>query len=262
MIVYKITNNINGKIYIGITEKTICQRFKEHVWAANRGARPYPLYKAILKYGAQNFSIEQIDVAANRDELRKKEIFYIAKYKANIPGVGYNQSPGGETNGGSDNPRAKLNEEDVWNIREAYRQLEPIGCIYRLYENRISFSAFEKIWEGVTWNGVHMDVYSVKNKEFHKTNNKKHSGSSNGNALADEKIILEARKFYVSHTLAQTFDKFGKEYANIDSFRRALTYGYKNIPIYKKQENKWYYKNDVIDITTFNPVSTIPVSGK
>lgn len=35
-----------------------------------------------------------------------------------------------------------------------------------------------------------------------------------------------------------------------------------NVPVYKKQEQKWYYQGKEIDIANFNPVSTIPVSGK
>lgn len=48
--IYKITNNINGKIYIGQTKTSIERRFISHKSAARRGIN-YILYKAIRKYG-------------------------------------------------------------------------------------------------------------------------------------------------------------------------------------------------------------------
>ena len=50
MIVYKITNNINSKIYIGITINSLEQRFKQHLRDAKR-KKQYPLYEAMKKYG-------------------------------------------------------------------------------------------------------------------------------------------------------------------------------------------------------------------
>ncbi len=79
--VYKITNLINNKIYIGQTTKTIQERWKSHLSYAKTGQTHFA--RAIRKYGKENFKIEAIDTSAtNQDELNKLENYYIHKYDA------------------------------------------------------------------------------------------------------------------------------------------------------------------------------------
>lgn len=60
--IYKITNDINGKIYIGQTSTTIEQRFQEHCRDSRKEINSNrPLYSAMRKYGIENFSVEQIE---------------------------------------------------------------------------------------------------------------------------------------------------------------------------------------------------------
>lgn len=60
--IYKITNLINGKIYIGQTTCSIEDRWKEHLHSAKKSvSENRPLYRAINKYGKENFSIEKIE---------------------------------------------------------------------------------------------------------------------------------------------------------------------------------------------------------
>lgn len=90
--VYKVTNLINGKIYVGITSKpTIQHRWKEHVYAA-RGKRAIKkhFYKAIAKYGPENFSIQEIDEALGLDAALEKEKGYILSLNTLDRDVGYN----------------------------------------------------------------------------------------------------------------------------------------------------------------------------
>lgn len=89
MIIYKITNRINGKIYIGQTIRPLSVRLKQHL------ARGESLVsKAIKKYGIDNFVIEQIDAANSISSLNEKEIYWI-KYNDCISPNGYNISQGG-----------------------------------------------------------------------------------------------------------------------------------------------------------------------
>lgn len=93
MIIYKITNKINGKIYIGQTTQSLTRRWKQH--CNNAKNKRYALRNAIIKYGAINFTVEQIDTAWSREELDQKEIYWIEYYKSMFPN-GYNLTTGGK----------------------------------------------------------------------------------------------------------------------------------------------------------------------
>ena len=96
MIIYKVTNRINGKVYIGQTKQSMQKRWSNHCC---KNSHCSILHSAIKKYGAENFTVEQIDVACTKDELDKKEIFWIGKYNSVAPN-GYNISTGGNGNRG------------------------------------------------------------------------------------------------------------------------------------------------------------------
>lgn len=263
MCIYKITNLKNNKLYIGLTTVSIEQRWKGHVTQANIGNQK-PLYRAIRKYGVENFTIESIYDAESFEELGDAERWYIQQYNTRVPN-GYNLSAGGEHNQLDGNPRARLSIQEVYDIREIYSTLS-MCCseCYEQYKDKISYSAFEKIWEGRTWTSIHMDVYTELNKQYHTVNCKINNGESNGNGLSDLNI-LQARLYYVNHTLAQTYEAYGELYKSQDAFRGALNYGYKHMPIYRKTIKKWFLSSKEIDINTWmesNPVSTISVSGE
>ena len=93
MYIYKITNNINGKIYIGQTVGTVENRFGEHCRASKCNT---PIDRAINKYGRENFSVEVLDETNDLEKLNKLEIFYINKYNSTDVSVGYNICDGGE----------------------------------------------------------------------------------------------------------------------------------------------------------------------
>lgn len=78
MIVYKITCKINGKIYVGQTSETLKQRFKRHM-GYQKDEHDTKFYRAVRKYGIENFYIEQIDTANNQEELDEKELYWINK---------------------------------------------------------------------------------------------------------------------------------------------------------------------------------------
>jgi hypothetical protein len=92
MIIYRVTNMINGKQYIGQTSRTLEKRWIEHC-SASSGC--VALHNAILKYGRENFKVEQIDIALDQVELDYKEIKYIELYNTLAPN-GYNLTKGGD----------------------------------------------------------------------------------------------------------------------------------------------------------------------
>lgn len=92
--IYKITNNINGKCYIGKTLGSIEKRWKEHQYdSTRRKLEVRPLYRAFNKYGIENFSIEQIE-ECDVDILSEREIYWINYY--NSYHYGYNATFGGD----------------------------------------------------------------------------------------------------------------------------------------------------------------------
>lgn len=104
MIVYKITNNINGKVYIGQTTRSLSYRWSCHCTLTSHC---HAINAAIKKYGKENFTVEQIDVAATREELDQKEIFWIKHYDSMSPN-GYNLHSGGEHHEVSEETRQKI----------------------------------------------------------------------------------------------------------------------------------------------------------
>ena len=90
--IYKITNDINGKIQIGKTEFSVEKRFKEHCHdRINRKYENRPLYQAMNKYGIEHFHIETIEETDNPSEREKYWIEYYGSFKN-----GYNATLGGD----------------------------------------------------------------------------------------------------------------------------------------------------------------------
>lgn len=92
--IYKITNQINNKVYIGKTLKTIEERFLEHIRDSSRSCEEKrPLYNAFKKYGINNFTISLIE-KVELDQLSSREQYWIKKY--NSYSNGYNATIGGD----------------------------------------------------------------------------------------------------------------------------------------------------------------------
>lgn len=89
-IIYKITNKLNNKIYIGKTDISVSYRWSQHCKDSYRFP-DRPLYRAINKYGADCFDIEIIEETENTSS---REIYWIEFY--NSYKAGYNATKGGE----------------------------------------------------------------------------------------------------------------------------------------------------------------------
>ena len=94
-IIYKATNLINRKAYIGKTIETLKIRKMKHKSAILNNKTNYPFHRAIKKYGFENFKWEVIDYALTEEILFKMEKYYIKKLKTKVPN-GYNLTAGGE----------------------------------------------------------------------------------------------------------------------------------------------------------------------
>lgn len=137
-LIYKITNIVNNKSYIGQTKSIIkndieiglLKRWKEH---KNRNACPY-FYNAIQKHGINNFKLE-ILIYCNVFHLDYYEKKYISLYSTNNKLFGYNLTDGGKgVISSSEYIREKISLSQngkSMNIKEVFRNNKLVG--YRVY---------------------------------------------------------------------------------------------------------------------------------
>lgn len=104
MIIYKITNLINGKVYVGQTRSRLRHRLAQHL-----NKKTTLVSQALRKYGVENFQIEKIDSADTQEELNLKEKYWIKKYNSISPN-GYNIHEGGLVNIPTEETRKKISE--------------------------------------------------------------------------------------------------------------------------------------------------------
>ena len=93
--IYKVTNKINGKIYIGQTIQSVKDRWYRHCGKSGISEVESRMYlkRAILKYGKENFSVEVIE-ECDSTILNERERFYISYF--NSYEEGYNSTIGGQ----------------------------------------------------------------------------------------------------------------------------------------------------------------------
>lgn len=120
--IYQITNNINGKIYVGKTTKNnIQERWKEHLKDYKKPrCEKRPLYDAMNKYGSENFSIKELE-ECSLEELNDKEIYWIEKLGSFK--YGYNATIGGDGKQTADYDLIIKYYNLYHNIAEVHRQL-------------------------------------------------------------------------------------------------------------------------------------------
>lgn len=145
--IYQITNKLNGKIYIGKTERSVQERWKEH-------CRDYlkerceirPLYRAMKKYGVENFFIEVIEETDNPEE---REVFWIQQ-KGSFKS-GYNATLGGDGKRYVDYDLVIATYKEVQNIAETSRilNLDKDTVSKILHSNHIEIMSNERVVQRV-----------------------------------------------------------------------------------------------------------------
>lgn len=141
--IYKITNIITNKNYIGYTSRSIARRFYEHKWEAlNRedSCNNSHLYASMRKYGTDCFIIEEL-FNFKEDEYNWKELeqYYIQKYNTLSPN-GYNLLIGGDMppiHYGDFNSKTKISDRELDNL---YKDLKNINLSYKDLSEKYNIS--------------------------------------------------------------------------------------------------------------------------
>lgn len=119
MIIYKIENKTNGKVYIGQTIQKLQERIYRHTSTRSKSA----ISLAIRKYGLDNFEVSTIQTCESQEELNAAEYYWVNHYDCISP-KGYNLKEGGGSKGKfSDEVKKKLSESHIGQyISEERRQ--------------------------------------------------------------------------------------------------------------------------------------------
>jgi len=142
MKVYCIENKLNGKKYVGVTTKTIEERYEKHIQGSRSKGNKLDIQKAIKKYGKENFTIKEIDSASTYEEMMEKEKYWIIKL--DTKNKGYNATDGGEGSLGK-----VLSDETLKKMSDSMKKL------YQENPDQKKVIS-EKTKEGMTrwWNGL------------------------------------------------------------------------------------------------------------
>ena len=140
--IYKITNNINNKLYIGKTERTIAVRWNEHL----RHIDTYPnipLYRAMKKYGIESFQINEIEECDNQ-QVNEREQYWIAFY--NTYEDGYNCTRGG------DGSLIDYDENELQDIIIRYQNGERLDKLCKEYHHKYDAIKARLLERGISIN--------------------------------------------------------------------------------------------------------------
>lgn len=130
--IYKITNNVNGKVYIGQTIQTIKERFYQHcATKCSDSVLNMAIHRAIKKYGKFNFTIEVIE-EVDKDSLNDREKFWIEYY--NSYNNGYNSTIGGQD---SSTHFKELDTESIIKEYNSGKSLRSIGNTFKVDKRTI-----------------------------------------------------------------------------------------------------------------------------
>ena len=118
--IYKITNILNDKKYVGKTEKDLESRWKQHLYKATSDG-PMVISQAIRKYGKENFKFEVIEKCLSED-VNKKESYWIGKLDTFENG--YNSTLGGDGAVGTKRERGAVHPDakavDCYDLKDNY----------------------------------------------------------------------------------------------------------------------------------------------
>ena len=235
--IYKITSKIDSDLFYVGKSNDIERRFKEHIQKSYEQSR-IPFDDFITNENKDCFDFEILELCSI-EELSEKEKYWTDKLQATKSG---NVFDGGLTNVvGDNNPKAKLTEEDIIYIRQAYNEHKKQKEIYdKKFKNLISFQHFQNIWQGRVWPHIMPEVFTEENKTYYIYENSR--GSNSRLSTFTDEEILQIRQRYVNESAKVIYEDY-KDRVTFQSFQMILQGRYyNNLPIYKKKEKRWINK--------------------
>lgn len=136
--IYKITNLLNNKVYIGLTIQGARTRYIHHLYETRSGSK-FPIHNSIRKHGMENFNLEILETSENSETLKELEKHYIKLYNSNNRKLGYNLTEGGDGTLGrkhSEETKSKIrnkafnrivSEETKNRMKASHEKLEALG---------------------------------------------------------------------------------------------------------------------------------------
>lgn len=226
--IYKITNIINNKMYIGKTTSTIEKRWKEHQYDSKNPTRNHRhLYRAMNLYGINNFQIDLIEEVKEVSQLELREQYWIAFYDTYHSG--YNETQGGDG-------KLRIDYEQVCNLflkEKSCKKVAEIlhidvGHVSSILKNcNINVRAYKK--ECLIKEKQHQKELSKQQKK-EKTKEKKKKEKKKDNQQSNLKSIEIMRK--VNSESIGLLDKSGNVIKIFDSIKSAsewcIEQGYTN----------------------------------
>ena len=215
--IYEIKNNLNGLVYIGQTndwERRVSEHKRRYNNKTPKSERSY-LYRAIRKYGLENFSFFLIK-ECSIEELNDLEIRYIKEKDSFYNG--YNMTEGGQ----NDHPNRKVTLEDVIYLRKLYDSQTTLTnkeIWEEKFKDKITYQYFRNLWQGTNWSYVMPEVFTEENKNYYR--HKSITPGKKTNKFSDEEVI-QIRKENKKIGVSQLYQKYGKSRVSFSAFEKML----------------------------------------
>ena len=130
--IYKITNTINSKSYIGQTIQNVKERFYQHcATKCSKAVSNMAIHRAIKKYGKSNFTVEVIEEIDSAN-LNDRERYWIKYY--NSYNNGYNSTKGGKE---GCKPFKDLDVESIIKEYSTGKSLRTLGTVFKVDKQTI-----------------------------------------------------------------------------------------------------------------------------
>ena len=158
--IYQITNDINGKIYIGKTERSVEERWQKHQRNRDKeSCKNRPLYRAMNKYGIEHFHIETLEETNNPEE---RETYWIEQKRSFK--YGYNATMGGDGKKYIDYDLVIATYSKLQNLNKTAQTLNICADTVHniLVANKIQIKSSQEVLKEVASVPVHM--YNLQNE--------------------------------------------------------------------------------------------------